>query len=58
MKKSVIKIKPADINKALVRGFSRSAWEAAKSSGLKGGAHSSKKKREPKHKNRFDELDQ
>lgn len=58
MKTTVIKIKPADIDKAVVRGFGRSAWEAGKSSALKGQIHLNKKKKEPKYKNRFLGLEQ
>lgn len=58
MKKAVIKIKPADLEKAAIRGFGRSAWEVSKIGSLSGQAHISKKKKEPKYKNRFHELDQ
>lgn len=58
MKKQVIKIKPADLAKAAIRGFSRSAWEANKVNSLKGQVHLSKKRKEPKYKNRFHELEQ
>ena len=58
MKKQVIKIKPADLNKATVRAFSCSSWEASKTGSLKGQVHLSKKRKEPKYKNRFHELEQ
>ena len=58
MKKTVIKIKPADLEKAAVRGFGRSAWETAKVGSLSGKIQASKKRKEPKYKNRFHELEQ
>ncbi|MDP2944175.1 MAG: hypothetical protein Q8N57_01215 [bacterium] len=58
MKKQVMKIKPADLKKATVRAFGRSAWEASKTDPLKGKIHLSKKRKEPKYKNRFHELEQ
>lgn len=58
MKSQVIKIKPADQDKAAIRAFSRSAWEAAKAGPLKGKKHLSQKRKEPKYKNRFHELEQ
>jgi len=58
MKNPVIKIKPTDLNKVTVRAFSRSAWEAGKSGSLKGQVHVSQKRKEPKYKNRFHELEQ
>lgn len=53
-----MKIKPADLNKAAVRAFSRSSWEASKTGSLKEQIHLSKKRKEPKYKNRFHELEQ
>lgn len=58
MAKQIIKIKPADLEKAVIRGFGRSAWEASQEGSLKGQVHLSKKKKEPKYKNRFHELEQ
>ncbi|MFA6194467.1 MAG: hypothetical protein WC719_01805 [Patescibacteria group bacterium] len=58
MAKQIIKIKPADLEKTVIRGFGRSAWEASKEIPLRGQVQSSKKKKEPKYKNRFHELEQ
>jgi len=58
MEKEIIKIKPADLKKATVRAFGHSAWEAGKSGSLKGRIHLDKKRKEPKYKNRFRELEQ
>ncbi len=57
MKIAAIKIKSADFNKATVRSFSRSAWEA-KQVAPKSLIQLSKKRKEPKYKNRFHELEQ
>jgi hypothetical protein len=58
MEKQVIKIKPADLNKATIRAFGRTAWQAGQQGALSGKVQASKKKREPKYKNRFHELEQ
>jgi hypothetical protein len=58
MKKQVIKIKSADLEKAAIAGFGRSAWEANKAGSLKERVHADKKRKEPKYKNRFHELEQ
>ncbi|MFA5108955.1 MAG: hypothetical protein WC458_00180 [Patescibacteria group bacterium] len=58
MSKEIIKIKETDLKKAAVRAFGRSAWEAGKAGSLKGRIHSDKKRKEPKYKNRFQELEQ
>jgi len=57
MKKQIIKIKPADLDKVAIRAFGRSSWEASKAGSLKGNIHLSKKRKEPKYKNRFHELE-
>ncbi len=57
MKSGVIKIKAADLNKAAIRSFSRSAWEA-KQTGPQSQVQPNKKKKEPKYKNRFRGLEQ
>ena len=57
MKKQIIKIKPADLDKVAIRAFGRSSWEASKAGSLKGNIHFSKKRKEPKYKNRFHELE-
>jgi len=57
MKKQVIKIKPADLEKAVIAGFGRSAWEANKTGSLKERVQANKKRKEPKYKNRFHELE-
>ena len=58
MVKQIIRIKPVDLEKAVVRGFGRSAWEASRKNSLAGRVQLSKKKKEPKYKNRFHELEQ
>jgi hypothetical protein len=57
MAKQIIKLKPADVNKVVVRGFSRSAWEVKKALGLKEQVQLSKKQKALKHKKRFLELE-
>lgn len=57
MKKQVITIKTVDLNKVSVRAFSRSAWEANKIGILKEQVHLDKKRKEPKYKNRFRDLE-
>lgn len=58
MGKEIIKIKESDLKKAAVRAFGRSAWEAGKAGSLQGRVHLDKKRKEPRHKNRFRELEQ
>ena len=58
MAKQVIKIKPADLEKAAIRGFGRSARETSLAGVMQGQVHASKKRKEPKYKNRFHELEQ
>lgn len=57
MAKQVIKIKPADLEQAVIRGFGRSAWDASQKTPLRGRVQPSRKKKEPKYKNRFHELE-
>lgn len=58
MAKQIIKIKPADLEKAVIRGFGRSAWDASQKTPLRGRVQPNRKKKEAKYKNRFHELEQ
>lgn len=58
MEKQVIKIKPADLDKAAIRSFNRAAWQAGRQGTLSGKVQASKKRKEPKYKSRFHELEQ
>jgi len=57
MAKQIIKLKPADVNRAVIRGFSRSAWETKKALGLKERVQLSKKQKTLKHKKHFLDLE-
>lgn len=59
--KQIIKIKEEDLKKALIKGFSQSAWETKKiSRSTKEQIHSSSKKyqRLPKHRRNFRHLEE
>ncbi|MFA5754037.1 MAG: hypothetical protein WC905_01585 [Patescibacteria group bacterium] len=48
--RQVIKLKPADLDRATVRGLGRSVWEKVKVSPVKEQVHASRKKKTLKHK--------
>jgi hypothetical protein len=48
--KQIIKLKPADLNRVVVRGLGRSAWEKVKTLPVKEQVHRSLKKKALKHK--------
>ncbi|MFA4999761.1 MAG: hypothetical protein WC545_00135 [Patescibacteria group bacterium] len=57
MAKQVIKIKKVDLNRAIVRGLSRTAWEKKKSLPSAGGPQVSRKLKPPRYKKKFKELE-
>lgn len=48
--KQIIKLKPADINRAVVRGLGHSAWEKSQALPVKEQVHRNLKKKAPKHR--------
>ena len=57
-KQQVIRLKSADLDRAVIQGLRRSAWEAKKSLGLTERVHPSRKKSEKKIKKNFDHLEE
>jgi hypothetical protein len=57
MVKQVIKIKKADLDRAIVRGLSRAAWEKKKGLPSAGGPQVSRKLKPPRHKKKFEEIE-
>lgn len=53
MKNQIIKIKKSDLNKAVIRGLSHSAWEAKKSQAVKEQIHLNPKFKKLKHVKNF-----
>lgn len=58
VRRQIIKLKKTDLDRALVRGLSRDAWKTKKLRSVKEQIHLNPKLKKPKHKRRFDELDE
>lgn len=58
LKNQIIKLKPADLNKAIIRGLSRSAWETKKVQTTKEQIHSNPKLKNSRYKKRSVNLDE
>jgi hypothetical protein len=57
-KQQVIHLKSADLDRAVIHGLRRSAWETKKSRGLTERIHQNRKKSEKKNKKNFDRLEE
>jgi len=58
VKSQIIKLKRADLDKAIIRGLSRAAWETKKSQVTKEQIHLNPKLKKLKHKKIFKDLDE
>ena len=58
MKKEIIKLKKTDIDKAIIRGLGRAAWEVKKSGVILGRTQTPKTMKKPRHKARFSDLEE
>ena len=56
LKKQIIKLKKADIDRALVRSLNRSVWETKKTRTVKEQVHIMPKLKRPRHKKHFADL--
>lgn len=56
--KQVIKLKPADLNQAIVRGLSRAAWQAKEKKIITEKVHLNPKFKPERHRKRFEDLNQ
>jgi hypothetical protein len=57
LKKQVIKLKKKDLDKAIIRGLSRGAWQGKKAGTAREQVHISAKLKLPRHKERLENLD-
>ncbi|MFA6995031.1 MAG: hypothetical protein WC249_01325 [Patescibacteria group bacterium] len=49
MESQIIKLKKSDLNKAVIRGLSHSAWQTKKTLAVKEQVHANPKFKKPKH---------
>jgi hypothetical protein len=55
-KKQIIKLKPDDLNKAIIRGLSHAAWQGKKARGVREQIHLNPKRRPPRHQKSLENL--
>jgi len=58
IKKQVIKLKKKDLDKAIIRGLSRGAWQGKKAGAAREKVHVSAKLKLPRHKPKLDDWTQ
>jgi len=56
VKKQIIKLKKEDLDRALIRGLSRAAWQKKSDRSVREKVHLSPKRRPARHPKKFDDL--
>lgn len=57
-KREVIRLKKVDLDRAIIRGLSRSAWEKKSRRPIREQVQTAKTKKLPRHKKNFTNLDE